>query len=126
MEGYSTKVVYASKELSKKETIKLKDLTDAIQLDEAVNEGSDGALIIQPDMWARISVHNEYSKDTVDYDKYVVVDKAGTVFVTGSQSFWTSLIDIAEEMEDEPFDLKVYKHASKNYNGKYFITCSII
>ena len=126
MEGYKAVVARASKELSAKEKIMLKDMSDAIKLDDEVKEQ---ALIIKPDFYAIINVHNEKS-DTKDYTKIVLVDKtSGKKYTTGSMPFITTFEDIVDEMADageEDYELKVYAKESKNYKGKYFITCSII
>ena len=76
---------------------------------------------------AILKVHNEKSDDK-EYLNYVIVDNEGHKFVTGSQSFWSSFINIYEEMkdEDEEWAIKVYRLPSKNYKGKEFITCSVI
>lgn len=123
MTGYSVRIAEVSRELSAKERIKLKDTTDAIKLDEATQSG---AIIIEPSLYAGLDVHNEKS-DNVDYKIYVLVDKNGDKYVTGSESFWTSFMEIAEEMEDagEEYAIKAYRVPSKNYKGKEFLTCSV-
>ena len=123
MTGYSVRIAEVSRELSAKERIKLKDTTDAIKLDEATQSG---AIIIEPSLYAVLDVHNEKS-DNVDYKNYVLVDKNGDKYVTGSESFWTSFMEIAEEMEDagEEYAIKAYRVPSKNYKGKDFLTCSV-
>ena len=123
MEGYSVTVVESSRELTAKERIKIKDTTDAIKLDEATQKG---AIVIAPDMYAVLGIHNEKSSDK-EYKNYVLVDKDGTKYVTGSSSFWSSFKDIYDEMsgESEDYSIKVYRAPSKNYAGKEFITCSI-
>lgn len=123
MTGYSVEIAETSKQLSAKERIRIKDTTDAIKLDEATQ---DSAIIINPDMYAVLNIHNEKS-DNVDYKNYIVVDKDGTKYVTGSESFWSSFMSIYVEMdgEQEEWGIKVYRAPSKNYKGKDFITCSI-
>lgn len=123
MTSYSVEIAETSKQLSAKERIRVKDTTDAIKLDEATQEN---AIIINPDMYAVLNIHNEKS-DNVDYKNYIVVDKDGTKYVTGSDSFWSSFMNIYEEMdgEQEEWGIKVYRAPSKNYKGKDFITCSI-
>lgn len=125
MNGYTTSILEASKQLTKKESVLLKDLTNAIQLDPATD--GDNHVTFKPEFYAIISVHNESSKEK-DYKKYVLVDKDGTKYVTGSESFWDSFNNIWAEMEDsdEEWELEVYKQPSKNYAGKGFLTCSII
>lgn len=126
MEGYKAVVARASKELSAKEKIMLKDMSDAVKLDDEVKEQ---AIVIKPEFYAIINVHNEKS-DTKDYTKIVIVDgDSGIKYTTGSMPFITTFEDIMQEMEDAgetDFSLKVYAKESKNYKGKYFITCSII
>ena len=123
MTGYSVSIAKASKELSAKERIQLKDTTSALKLDEVTQTE---AVIIKPAMYAELDIHNEMS-DNVDYKNYILVDIDGTKYVTGSESFWTSFMDIAREMENETEEwaIKVYRMPSKNYKGKEFITCSI-
>lgn len=126
MEGYKAVVARASKELTAKEKIMLKDMSDAVKLDDEVKEQ---AIVIKPEFYAIINVHNEKS-DTKDYTKIVLVDgDSGIKYTTGSMPFITTFEDIMQEMEDAgetDFNLKVYAKESKNYKGKYFITCSII
>lgn len=130
MTGYSVKIGSASKELTKKERVMLKDTGDALKLDEII-QGEP--IIINPDYWVTLMVHNEKS-DNVDYSVYLIVDKNGTKYVTGSESFWTTFSDIWDEMtdemtgdgNDEEWQLKCYKLDSKNYKGKQFLTCSVI
>lgn len=126
MEGYKATIERASKELSVKEKIMLKDTSDAVKLDDVVKEED---IIITPDYYAIVAIHNDKS-DTKDYKKIVVVDKeTGVKYTTGSMPFITTFEDIVEEMEDageQDYSIKIYPKESKNYKGKYFITCSII
>ena len=124
MQGYECKVINASKELSARERIKVKDLSNAIALDTAVTD--DTPLMISPLFDVELEVHNEKSKDK-DYKKYVIVDVAGNKYQTGSESFWTAYKDIMTELGDDTEDvtLEVYRVPSKNYAGKSFITCSL-
>ena len=124
MEGYSVNIREVSRSITAKERVKLKDTTNAIALDEVTQEAK---FVFEPDYYAILDVHNEQSEDK-DYIKYVIVDKAGTKLVTGSESFFTSFKDIMDEMEgcDEEFSIEAYRMPSKNYKGKEFITCSIV
>lgn len=122
---YKAMVEDASWTMTAREKLRYTDLTDAIQLDEATQSGD---VIIDVDKWAVINVHNEKS-DTVDYMKYVIIDKDEQVYVTGSESFWKSFVQIYEVMSEEgetTYSIKVYRRESKNYKGKDFITCRII
>lgn len=123
---YEAQIKYTSRELSVRERIKIKDTTDSVTLDKATEEGK---IVISPDYWASISIHNEKSnREDKDYDNYVIVDRNGTKYSTGSQSFWTSFLSIADEMIDAgetEFDITVYRMPSKNFAGKDYITCSL-
>lgn len=124
MTGYSVKIVEASKQLSAKEKLQLIDTTDAIKLDKATQVEP---VNINVDYYAELSIHNEKADDK-DYANYVIVDKSGERYVTGSPSFWSAFVNIFEVMEesDEEWTLKVYRMPSKNREGKDFITCSVI
>lgn len=124
MTGYSVKIVNASKELSARDRVAVKDTTNAIALDDATK---DSPLVIAIDYYVELAVHNEKSEDK-DYKKYVVVDKSGNKFVTGSESFFTAMLEIMDEMAEsgEDFEIQVYRMPSKNYKGKEFLTCSIV
>lgn len=121
-EEYSVKVTSVSKDdLTAKEKVMLKDTADA----KLINDLTEGT-IIYPDFWAELDVHNEQADDT-DYKKYIIVDKDGVKYVTGSQSFWNSFRDIVADMQDsnESYGIKILKKNSKNRQGQMFLTCSI-
>lgn len=124
MTGFEAKIREASKELTAKERVKFKDTTNAIQLDDATK---DNPLVVAPDFYVILDIHNERSEDK-DYVKYIVVDKNGNKFVTGSESFFSAFKSIFDEMGDcgEDYEIEVYRLPSKNYKGKEFLTCSIV
>lgn len=124
MVGYSVEIKETSRELTAKQRIALKDTSDAFKLDTICDENG---VIIDPIDFAVLAIHNEKT-DNVDYENYVIIDKDGDKYVTGSQSFWNSFMNIYDEMqgEEEEWAIKVYKLDSKNYKGKKFLTCSII
>lgn len=121
---YSVTVKEVSKELTHKERVQITDLTDCVKLDTATQEGP---VLIDIDYYAVLQIHNEKSTDK-DYDNYVVVDKNGMRYSTGSKSFFNNLVDICVEMEgsSEEWQIKAYRKPSKNRQGKDFITCSIV
>lgn len=120
---YSVTVKEVSKELTHKERVQITDLTDCAKLDAATQEGP---VLIDLDYYAVLAIHNEKSTDK-DYENYVVADKNGVRYSTGSKSFFNNLVDIYEEMEDsdEVWQIKAYRKPSKSRQGKDFITCSI-
>lgn len=125
MIGYSVKVVECTKDLTAKERVKIKDTTNAIKLDEATQ---GGAIVIAYAYHAVLAIHNE-KLDDPDYRQYIVVDTAGNKYVTGSESFFTAMTEIVDEMSaagETDYELEVYRMDSKNYKGKQFITCSIV
>lgn len=122
--NFSVTIVSVSKEINAKERIQLKDTTSAIKLDKATQEEP---VLINVDYYAELSIHNEKSEDK-DYTQYIVVDKSGEKYVTGSPSFWDSFMNIVAEMADydDAWAIKAYRMPSKNREGKDFITCSVI
>ena len=126
MANYEAKIVEASAELSAKSKLLLKDFSNATQLDKSIEEGD--SIIIHPAMHAVLEVHNENSKGDKDYKKYVIIDKDGTKYVTGSTSFFESFMEIFTELDGtgEEYGIQVTKYPSRNYEGKYFIKCSVV
>ena len=125
MRSYEITIKETSKQLSAKEKIAFKNTTNAIKLDEATQQGT---VTVYPAFYGIIGIHNEKADDH-DYENYVVVDKkTGDKYVTGSKSFWSSFMDIADEMKDETeeWGVEIFRAPSKNYKGKDFITCCII
>lgn len=123
---YKASIIEASKEFTPKERIAIKDTSNGIQLDAEL-EG-DATLLITPKAWAIIEIENDKAKEK-KYTKYVVIDSANNTYVTGSESFWRAFRDIYDEMSeypDEEYQIEVCRKPSKNYSGKYFITCSIV
>lgn len=125
MTGYSVKVAECTKDLTAKERVKIKDTTNAIKLDNATQ---DGSIVIAYSYHAVLEIHNEKLEDP-DYKQYVVVDTAGNKYVTGSESFFTAMTEIVDELSaagETEYELEVYRVDSKNYKGKQFITCTIV
>lgn len=127
MRNYEVKVIESSKELTKKETVMYKDLSDAVNISELIDRDST-PLVIDVAGYVVLAVHNEKAKDSqnVDYNNYVVIDKDGTRYYTGSESFFSSFIEIWDEMKGstEEWNLKVFKKQSKG--KKDFVTCAVI
>lgn len=130
MENYSATIKETTHELSARERIMMKDTTNATKIDTAIDASEEGKIVIFPADYVVLSIHNEKSKDRKDYENYLIIDQNGDKFYTGSPSFWSSFMEIWNEMKadgsDEDFGIEVYKVPSKNYSGKDFITCSII
>ena len=125
MTGYVVKIIESSKELSARERISLKNFDEMIALDEAVNAETP-RLMIDVSGYVVASVHNEKS-DNVDYNKFIIIDKDGQRYITGSKPFFSSFMEIWDEMDGENDDwgITVYKRESNNYRGKEFLTCTI-
>lgn len=124
MYEYSVKIVESSKELTGKEKVKMKDVSDAKKFDDLIVDGD--SLLLEVDYYVVLNIHNEKS-DSVEYLNYLIIDTNGQKYVTGSESFWSSFLNIYEEMKEvnEEWMLKIYKLPSKNYKGKEFLSCSI-
>lgn len=126
MNNYKVTIKETSRGLTPRERVKIKDTSEAIKLDEATKSGE---VIITPDFYAILNIHNEKANPQ-DYENYLIVDKSGTRYITGSPSFWDAFTEIADELTEigdtEDFQIKVYKMDSKNYKGKQFLTCSLV
>ena len=130
MKGYTATVREVSKDITVKEKIMLKDTSNAISIDALTQEASfnNEKVLIDVDYYAILDIHNEKS-DNKDYINFIIVDKSGNKYVTGSESFITTFTDIYNEMKgagEENITIEIYRKESKNYKGKDFITCSIV
>lgn len=128
--NYSAEIVEASREFSARERVMFKDTQNAISMNDYAEQAkSEGAKAIIDNVkdYVHIMIHNEKSEDK-DYDNYIIVDGAGVKFVTGSQAFWNSFMDIYNEMKDEtePWGIQLNLIPSKNYKGKNVLTCSLV
>ena len=122
---FKSEIVKTGKELtSVKEKVIMKDTLNAIRLDEATQSGS---VDIYPDNYGVLKITNDHSEDG-EYIQYIIIDKSGQKYLTGSESFFSAFMTIYEEMVDsgEEFGIRVYRIPSKNYKGKDFISCSVI
>lgn len=125
MENYSVTIIESSRDLSLKERVAVKNLSEAIALgDICVTEPFD----IDVDYWVHLHVVNNRS-DEKEYETFIIYDKDGTCYTTSSESFWTSFKGIWDEIILEPdteWKLRVLSKQSKNRQGKTFLTCTII
>lgn len=131
--NYKATISETSRKLTAKERIAVLNGMGAQSLDAATQVED---VVIHPDYYAILNVHNEKS-DNKDYVNFIVVDKSGAAYVTGSESFISSFTAIYDEMEKanaeaieagedpEDYEIVVYRQESKNYKGKTFITCKI-
>lgn len=125
MNEYTSKIVNSRKELTAREAVKFKDTSNALSLDEV---SKNGELEINVHNLIALEIHNEKS-DNKDYPIFLVVDKDGTTYYTGSQNFFDSLTDILDTLDElndkEDVIIKIIRKESKNYKGKQFITCAL-
>lgn len=125
MNGFEVKITETTANLDAKMRVKLKDITNAIKLDEVTSV--DDYFYITPVDYAILDVHNENS-DNKDYKLFIIIDVNGDKYVTGSPSFLNAFMAIWDEMKDEEkgsWKIGAYKRDSKNYKGKTFMTCSL-
>ena len=128
--NYSSTILEASRELTARECVMFKDTQNAISMNDYAEQAkAEGckAIIENIKDYVHITVHNDKSDDK-DYDNYIIVDGNGDKYVTGSQAFWNSFMDIYNEMKDEtePWGIQLNLIPSKNYKGKNVLTCSLI
>lgn len=126
--GYKVEIVESSRDFTVREKLAMKELGNAVGIDMALDETD--SLIISPADYAVLAIHNDKAKGDKDYKKFVVIDTAGTKYVTGSESFFRNFMDIYETMKveapEEDYQIECYKRPSKNYSGKNFISCSMV
>ena len=128
--NYSATITETSMELTAREKVMFKDTQNAVSLlDLAKDAKANGAKAIVENIkgYVVLDIHNEKSDD-IDYKNYLIVDGNGDKYVTGSDSFMNSFLDIYKEMKDEtePWSIQLNLLPSKNYKDKEILTCSLI
>lgn len=128
--NYSAIITESSRELSARERVMFKDTQNAVSINELAEEAHKGgakAFIEGIAGYVVLDIHNDKSDDK-DYKNYLIIDKDGQKYVTGSQAFWNSFKSIYDEMagETEPWSIEINLLPSKNYKGKNVLTCSLI
>lgn len=127
--NYSATIVESSRELTAKERVMFKDLGNALSMVDYAKECAESGAkaIIDYCDYVIINVHNDKADDK-DYTNYLIIDRTGNKYYTGSQSFWNSFLNIYTEMKDEPeqWGIELNLLPSKNYKGKEILTCSLI
>ena len=127
--NYTATITESSREFSAKERVMFKDLGNAESMIDyaraAIEQGAKATIDVAD--FALISIHNE-ATDDVDYTNYLLIDKNGNKYYTGSESFWNSFKNIYNEMKDsdEEWGIELNLLPSKNYKGKEILTCSLI
>ena len=125
-EDYNVTIIESMKELSAKERIRAKKATStAVKLDDVVSPETP-FIISAIDNYVILGVHNEHAENN-DY-KVLLIFGDDQVFSTGSPSFTDSFTDMITELYDtgEDFGVECYKIASRNYKGKFILTCTVI
>lgn len=123
--SYTVEITEVSKDLSAKDRIKFKDLTNAHNLNSIIEE--QGSVEISVDTYGSVKVHNDRSDDK-DYEQFIIIDTNGEKYYTGSQSFIESFYNLADELSEEGIDefvITCYGVESKNYKGRKFLSCSL-
>ena len=115
---FKAEIIKASKELTAREKIQLKDTSGCISIDRASQEDPD--LVIPVTGYVVLAIHNERAKGDTDYEQLVILSD-GDKYITGSNSFRSSFFDIWEEMvgDPDPLGIKVVRRASRNYTGEF-------
>ena len=125
---YSATVTSASRELTAREKLQVTDTNALTPLRESVKQTEDNKLTVQPSGWIIVDVYNEKAEGDTEYKQYIIEDSTGAMFYTGSETFFNSFMQIWEVMKDEgeDYEIEVYEVPSKNRQGQFFLTCSIV
>lgn len=120
---YKAEVTYTSKELTKLEEIKVKQMQNVPSLGD-IMRGAEEFIIDGISHIVKVHVENDRS-DSKEYYKTFIYTYGGNVYSTGSESVTESLIDLMNDLadfsDDEKADLSylVKSVPSKNNSGNY-------
>ena len=117
---FTSTIIDASKELSAREKIQLKDTAECISLDKWSQEPGVETAEIPVLGYVILQIHNDNAKGDTDYEQLIVISE-GQNYITGSDSFRRSFLDIWDEMlgDPDPWAIRVIRKPSKNYAGTY-------
>lgn len=120
---YKASITFCNKELSGREKISFKDLSDS----RPINDLQAGE-IITVEIWGTVAIHNEHS-ESKDYINTVIIADNGQKYNTSSNSFFNAIDSIYDELQDagdyDPFAIRIIKKQSKNNSGS-FLTCALV
>ena len=122
--SYNVTIRESSFELSKRDILRYKEVSNSIPLDEVTKDGE--FIITNPVAYVILDIHNPKAKDNADYSKIIVIDAAGNSYITGSDNFTRAFLDIFNTMGEEEYAISCQQRASSNYKDKTFLTCSIL
>ena len=127
--NYTADVTASITDLSTRQRIAVKDFSSAIKLNDIITDENPHVQIDVANI-VKVSVHNEQSKGNSDYDVIIIIANDGTKYRTGSETAYTSALEIYRELEaanelSEGFTLDFYKVKSNNFDGE-FIKCNLV
>lgn len=124
----TTIIEAGGRELTKKEIAIIKvSLQSCIDINQAT--AGDNSLAITVNAYAVLEIENDKSKGEKVYQKILIIDNDGKMYITGSPTFIENFRAIMEAMDGEDpesWGLEIFQMPSNNYKGKTFITCKVI
>ena len=120
---YKQNVIASSKELSKKDLLRLKDTSAALSLNDLVKTDGEKLRLIITDY-----AYLEVETDQESFNKMILTDTDFNQYQTGSEVFAKSIQEIFTDLEDELEDgviIDVFKKKSNNQTG-FFLNCVFV
>lgn len=119
--------VTEGKELSFRERARLVKLANEKKIDKELAIAEDKKLVIKPDYYAILDVHNP-AADNEDYSVLCFVC-GDDLYTTSSETLKDSYLELLQLAKDSneslDFAIEIYGVPSKNYSGREFFTCTI-
>ena len=130
----TVKIAQSSRELNKVQKIAMQDTSNCLSLDAQLEDANKAGhdLVISPKDYVILDITTDkpVASGNENYKNMIIIDRNGTKYATGSNSFMESFINIYnimhEDEEDPVYDIVVVRKDSKNYRGKYFLSCNIV
>ena len=113
----------ASRELTTREQIKATNFNNAKGL-ATVLDNTD-CVTLSIDWW--VLCHVELEATHEQYDTLVIMTTDGQKYTTSSETFIKNFEDMMDLLKDdnELIEIDCCKGESKNYKGKYYLTCTL-
>lgn len=123
---FKEEILRATRDFTKKEMLMMKDTKALIKLDNELKPNGDSIIISFPFDYVVKHVWDE--KDNGKDFESIMLLAEGRIYTSSSSALINRVEELFNEMKDEAdvWGIQIYKAPSKQFEGRYYITCSLV
>lgn len=123
---FKEEILRATRDFTKKEMLMMKDTKALIKLDNELKPNGDPIIIKYPFDYVIKHVWDD-KENGKDFESILLLAD-GKIYTSSSRALINRVEDLLNEMKDEEdeWGIQIYKAPSKQFEGRYYITCSLI